>query len=132
MILSEVKKYLNHHSIDIDELSVAPAALRRLVDAVDSGKISGKIAKDVFAEMADTGKEAHVIIEEQALSQIADESTIVAAVEEAIAENPASVQDYKNGKEKAIGFLMGQIMKKTQGKANPALAMGQLREKLKS
>ncbi len=132
IILSEVKKYLNHHSIDIDELSVAPAALRRLVDAVDSGKISGKIAKDVFAEMADTGKEAHVIIEEQALSQIADEGTIVAAVEEAIAENPASVQDYKNGKEKAIGFLMGQIMKKTQGKANPSLAMGHLRERLKS
>ena len=131
LILSEVRKYLNLHSIDIDELRVSPAALRRLVDLVDSGEISGKIAKEVFAAMADTGKEARVIVEEKALGQIADEGTIVAAVAEAIEENPASVQDFKNGKEKAIGFLMGRIMKKTQGKANPAMAMELLRDKLK-
>ncbi len=131
MILSEVKKYLNFHSIGIEELRVAPAALRRLIDLVDSREISGKIAKEVFVAMADTGKEAQAIIEEKGLSQIADEGPIVAAVEEAIAENPGSVHDYKDGKEKAIGFLMGQIMKKTHGKANPATAMKLLRLKLK-
>jgi aspartyl-tRNA(Asn)/glutamyl-tRNA(Gln) amidotransferase subunit B len=130
IILSEVKKYLNLHAMDIDELRVSPAALRRLVDIVDSGEISGKIAKEVFAAMADTGEEARVIVEKRSLGQIADEGTIVVAVEEVIKENPASVQDYKNGKEKAIGFLMGQIMRKTKGKANPAMAIDLLRSKL--
>ena len=132
MILSEVKKHLNLRSITIDELPVTAAALRHLIDLVDQEKISGKIAKDVFAQMADTGKEADEIIEEKGLSQIGDEETIIGAVEEAIAENPASVEDYKSGKEKAIGFLMGQIMKKTQGKVNPAMAMKLLRDKLKT
>lgn len=130
-ILSEVKKYLNLHSMDIDKLQVSPAALRHLVDLVDLGKISGKIAKDVFAEMADTGKDADIIIDDKGLSQIADQDSILGAVEEAISENPVSVQDYQSGKDKAIGFLMGQIMKKTQGKANPGMAMKLLREKLK-
>ena len=129
-ILSEVKKYLNQHSSDIDELNVEAADLRRLIDLIDEGKISGKIAKDVFVDMADTGKKADKIIEEKGLIQIDDTDAITAAVEEVVRENPASVEDYLNGKEKAIGFLMGQVMKKTKGKANPQSAMKLLKSRL--
>ena len=130
LILSEVKKYLNRHGIEVDELKVDPTGFRSLIDLIDSGKISGKIAKEVFVEMADTGKDAEVIIEDRGLSQIADEDAIASAVAEVISENPDTVNDYKNGKEKAIGFLMGQVMKKTKGKANPSMAMQLLHSKL--
>jgi aspartyl-tRNA(Asn)/glutamyl-tRNA(Gln) amidotransferase subunit B len=130
MILALVKKYLNVHAIEIDGLNVEPLRLRELLGLVDSGKISGKIAKDVFVEMADTGDSAVAVIDRSSLSQIADEDAIGVMVDEVIADNPASVEDFTNGKEKAIGFLMGQIMKKTQGKANPKMAMALLRSKL--
>ena len=129
-ILSEVKKYLNGQSIEVEELDVTAENLRRLLDLVDSGEISGKIAKDVFVDMADTGKDADTVIQEKGLSQIGDSEEIAAAVEEVIAENPDTVEDYKNGKQKAIGYLMGQVMKKTRGKANPSTAMELLQSKL--
>lgn len=129
-ILSEVKKYLNRQAIDIDALKVDAQGLRNLLELIDKGKISGKIAKDVFSEMADTGKDPQTIIEERGLSQIGDTDAIAGAVDEVIQENPVTVEDYKNGKEKAIGFLMGQVMKKTGGKANPATAMQLLRSRL--
>ncbi|MBN1685595.1 MAG: Asp-tRNA(Asn)/Glu-tRNA(Gln) amidotransferase subunit GatB [Spirochaetales bacterium] len=130
-ILAEVKKYLNQRSIGVDELAVDARAFRRLIDLVDAGKISGKIAKEVFVDMADTGKDALAIIEEKGLIQIDNSDAIAQAVDEVIVENPDSAADYKNGKEKAIGFLMGQVMKKTKGKANPAMAIQLLRAKLK-
>jgi aspartyl-tRNA(Asn)/glutamyl-tRNA(Gln) amidotransferase subunit B len=129
-LLSEVKKYLNRQAIDLKQLNVKAKDLRRLLDLVDSSAISGKIAKDVFTSMADTGKKADEIIEEEGLSQIGDSDVISAAVEQVIVENPATVEDYIGGKEKAIGFLMGQVMKKTKGKANPATAMQLLKSKL--
>ena len=130
LILSDVKKYLNQHALTIGQLRVPADGLRELVGLVDSGKISGKIAKEVFVEMAVSGKDAGRVIEEKGLSQIADSGAIAAMVDEVISENPASVVDFRNGKEKAIGYLMGQIMKKTRGKANPQIAMELLRSKL--
>ena len=129
-ILSEVKKYLNRNALEVDELKADAAALRRLIDLLDSGRISGKIAKEVFVDMADSGREAADIIQQKGLLQIDDTDAIAAAIEAVISENPASVEDFKNGKEKAIEFLMGRLMKRTKGKANPAMAIELLRSKL--
>ncbi|MBT3275058.1 MAG: Asp-tRNA(Asn)/Glu-tRNA(Gln) amidotransferase subunit GatB [Spirochaetales bacterium] len=132
LILSEVKKYLNTHGIEIGELKVDPQDLRKLAELVDSGKISGKIAKDVFVDMADSAENAETIVEKKGLSQIADEASISPLIDKVIAENPDSVADFISGTEKAIGFLMGQIMKESNGKANPQMAMNLLRAKLKN
>ncbi|MDH5719601.1 MAG: Asp-tRNA(Asn)/Glu-tRNA(Gln) amidotransferase subunit GatB [Spirochaetia bacterium] len=105
--------------------------LAALLLEVESGRISGKIAKMVFAEMIETKKGPLEIIKNKGLVQISDESSIVPVVEEVLAENQESVESFKNGKDKALGFLVGQVMKKTQGKANPPLVNKLLLERLK-
>ena len=129
-LLSDVKKYLNANDIEIPDLKVTPEALRELVIEIDEGSISGKIAKDVFVEMADSGNSAAEIIAKKGMRQISDESELVEIVTAVVDEHPDSVDDFKSGKEKAIKFLMGQVMKASRGKANPQLAMKLLRERL--
>lgn len=129
-LLSEVKKYLNAEQIGIDELRVSPDDLRSLMTIVDSGKISGKIAKDVFVEMAGSGDGPEVIIERLGLSQISNEDELETLIVKIVEDNPSSVDDYRAGKQKALGFLMGQIMKASHGKANPQLANRLLRDVL--
>ena len=92
-----------------------------MIGLIEKGTISNKIAKTVFKEMIETGKEPQKIVEEQGLVQISDEGAIKAVVEQVVENNPQSVADFKAGKEKAIGFLVGQVMKETKGKANPGL-----------
>ena len=103
-----------------------------LLKLVDSGDISGKIAKKVFAEMFATGKDAEVIIKEQGLVQISDEGALKEMVSAVVEANPKSVEDYKAGKKKAMGFLVGQIMKASKGQANPTVINKLLTEKLDS
>ena len=131
-ILTEVKKYLNANGIEMNEINTTPAHVRELLLLVDSGRISGKIAKEVFVEMADTGEQAGGIVKQRGLEQVADESAIEGIIIEVVGENPSSADDYRNGKGKAIGFLMGQVMKKTHGKANPQIAMKILRSILEA
>ena len=127
-MLSEVKKYLNSNGIDIGQLKVPPEELRELLLQVESGDINGKIAKEVFLEMAERGVKAADLISERDMGQITDSDSLSQTIALVIAENPDSVAAIKNGKEKAIGFLMGQIMQKTGGKANPQLAMRLIRK----
>jgi aspartyl-tRNA(Asn)/glutamyl-tRNA(Gln) amidotransferase subunit B len=91
------------------------------VALIDNGTISNKIAKTVFKSMLETGKAPKQIVEEQGLVQISDEGAIRAIVERVVAGNPQSVTDYRAGKDKAIGFLVGQVMKESKGKANPGM-----------
>jgi aspartyl-tRNA(Asn)/glutamyl-tRNA(Gln) amidotransferase subunit B len=107
-----------------------PAYLAELIQLIDSGVISGKIAKEVFAEMVATGKKPKVIVDEKGLSQITDEKAILEVVQTVIAENPATVADFKAGKERALKHLQGEIMKKTRGKVNPQVANRLLAEEL--
>lgn len=130
-ILGDVRKVLNAKGIEIGSLPVTPASMRGLLDLVDEGKISGKIAKEVFAEMAESGLEPGEIVEKRGLVQITDSSALVAVVDKVLSNNTSSVEDFRSGKEKALKFLMGQIMKETKGKANPQLASALLEEKLK-
>jgi aspartyl-tRNA(Asn)/glutamyl-tRNA(Gln) amidotransferase subunit B len=129
-LLSELMYHLNEAGLDIDECAVTPRHLADLVRLLKEGTISGKIAKEVFAISFETGKLPSVIVEEKGLIQISDESALEPLVEQVILENPQAVEDYRAGKSAAIGFLVGQVMKLTRGKANPQLVSEMLRRKL--
>ncbi|MDD4146255.1 MAG: Asp-tRNA(Asn)/Glu-tRNA(Gln) amidotransferase subunit GatB [Clostridia bacterium] len=122
---------LNANNMEIDQSKVTPQQLAILLQVQDEGKISGKIAKIVFAEMFATGKDPEIIIKEKGLVQISDEGALVTVVDRVIDANPQSVEDFRGGKKKAIGFLVGQIMKETKGQANPGVVNKLLQEKLK-
>jgi len=101
-----------------------------MLKMIDDGTISGKIAKEVFRDMFDTGKDPEAIVKEKGLTQISDEGELEKIARKVIEANPKSVEDYKKGKEKALGFLVGQVMKETRGKANPQLVNKILKELL--
>ncbi len=129
-IQSELLALLNLKKIPIEESPVGPAALAGLVRLIENNTISGKIAKDVLPEMFETGKSAEAIVKEKGLVQLTDTKLIEKAVLKAIAANPKVVEDFKAGKQQAIGFLVGQVMKETKGKANPQLVNEILKKKL--
>jgi aspartyl-tRNA(Asn)/glutamyl-tRNA(Gln) amidotransferase subunit B len=112
---------LNTQGKTIKDAPVSPGNLARLLALVEEGVISGKIAKTVFDEMAQTGKPAQQIVEEKGLVQISDSDALEDVVSDVIAGNPKEVEAYKNGKTKLLGFFVGQVMKETKGKANPKL-----------
>ena len=121
---------LNKAGLQITESPVAPESLGELLDLVEDGTISGRMAKDVFEEMMATGKDAADIVEEKGLEQITDGAEIEAAVDRVIAENPDQARDVRDGKEKTIGWFVGQVMQATGGKANPKMVNELLRKKL--
>lgn len=129
-VSTELLGRLNASGTPISGSPVSAAHLGKLVGLILKGTISGKIAKTVFDEMMASGAEPEQIVKEKGLVQISDESAIVKFCEEAIAENPKAVEDYKTGNERALGSLVGVVMKKSKGKANPQLANKILKEKL--
>lgn len=129
-IMVEMLRLVNANNIEFCEVKITPDHLAGLLKLIDKGTISGKIAKQVFEEMFETGKDPEAIVKEKGLVQISDEGQIAALVDQVIQANPNSVNDYKAGKEKAIGFLVGQVMKLTKGQANPGLVNKLLKERL--
>lgn len=129
-LMGDVSKHLNAANIPVEACPVTAAKLAGLIALIDKGTISGKIAKTVFESMWESGKDAETIVKEQGLVQISDEGAIVAIVDGVIAANPQSVADFNAGKEKAIGFLVGQVMKQSKGRANPELVNKLLKERL--
>ena len=101
-----------------------------LVDLISDGTISGRIAKDVFAEMMETSKDAAVIIEEKGLKQVSDSGAIEALIDQVLADNQDKVEEYRGGKDKLFGFFVGQTMKLSKGQANPAMVNDLLKSKL--
>ncbi len=130
-VMSEVLKVCNRDKISIEEFPVPPENLGKLVGLISKGTISGKIAKDVFEEMLSTRQTPEEIVKAKNLAQISDSSAIEKAVEKIIADFPAQVEQFKNGKEKVLGFLVGQVMRETKGKANPQMVNKILIEKLR-
>jgi len=120
---------LNRLGLGIDNPPVAPEQLGALLDLVADGTITGRIAKDVFAEMIETGADPAAIVEQKGLRQVTDQGAIEAAVDAALAANPGQVAQYRSNP-KVLGFFVGQVMKATGGKANPALVNELLRKKL--
>lgn len=129
-IMGDLLRYLNENNLELKESKISPKSLGEMIQLIEKGTISGKIAKNVFKTIMESGKEPETIIKEQGLVQISDEGAIADIVGQVIANNPQSVEDYRNGKEKAIGFLVGQVMKETKGKANPQIVNKLIREKI--
>jgi aspartyl-tRNA(Asn)/glutamyl-tRNA(Gln) amidotransferase subunit B len=130
-VMVELLGRLNAVNKEVEESPVSPGQLAELLKLMEKGTISGKIAKAVFEEMFNTGKNPQVIVQEKKLVQITDEKEIDKIVEEVIKENPDAVEEYGKGKDKTIGHLVGQVMRKTQGKANPQLVNKILKDKLR-
>jgi aspartyl-tRNA(Asn)/glutamyl-tRNA(Gln) amidotransferase subunit B len=132
---SELAAYLNRDGLELDASPVTAAALAGLLKRIEDKTISGKIAKEVFeamwAEGASDEAAADVIIEAKGLKQITDTASIEPIIDEIIAANPGQVEQFRGGKEKLMGFFVGQVMKATQGKASPGEVNRLLQEKLK-
>ncbi len=122
---------LNQSDSEISDCKIAPDALADMILMIESGEISNRMAQEVFDQMFDTGKSAADIVKEKGLTQISDEDALAEIVAQVIAENPAAVQDLNQGKKRAIGFLVGQVMKATRGKANPGIVNQKLQEMLR-
>jgi len=129
-MMGDLTRLLNAAGIEITQSRVNPAGLAGLLKLVSEGTISGKIAKSVFEEMFETGKSAEEIVRAKGMTQITGEDELHPVVERVITENPDVVAKIVGGDEKAIGFLVGQIMKYTQGRANPQAVNKLLRERL--
>ena len=121
---------LNKAGIELAQSPVKPKQLGGLVDLISDGSISGKIAKEVFSAMFETGKDAKVIVEERGLKQVSDESAIISMIDEVLAANLDKVEEYRGGKEKLFGFFVGQVMKASKGQANPGMVNQLLKQKL--
>jgi len=131
-VMGSLLGYLNAQGITIEASLIAPRDLAELLRLMDEGLISGKIAKTVFEEMAQSGKPPKQIVEEKGLVQVSDESLIDEVVTRVLSDHPEEVEAYRNGKTKLLGFFVGQVMKATQGKANPKTVNTILSEKLKA
>jgi aspartyl-tRNA(Asn)/glutamyl-tRNA(Gln) amidotransferase subunit B len=129
-VMGELSSALNRDSVEITDSRVSPAALKGLLARIVDATISGKIAKDVFEAMWSDGKTADHIIEAQGLTQITDSGAIEGVIDAVIAANPKQLADYRAGKDKLFGFFVGQVMKATGGKANPAQLNDLLKVKL--
>ncbi len=130
-VMGDFLKFLNAAGVEIEESKVSPKHLVGMLKLIDDGTISGKIAKTVFAEMFETGKMPEEIVREKGLVQITDESAISDAVDQVLLDNPNEVERYKAGQQQLLGFFIGQVMKATKGKANPAVVNKLLKDKLR-
>lgn len=127
-IISELFGQLNKNAISLNECKINPKMLAQMVKLIEDGVISGKIAKVVFETMFETGEQPEKIIKEKGLVQMSDSAILSAIIEEILSENPDSVSAYKSGKDKLFSFFVGQVMKKTEGKANPNLVNDLLKD----
>ncbi|MFA5103670.1 MAG: Asp-tRNA(Asn)/Glu-tRNA(Gln) amidotransferase subunit GatB [Candidatus Margulisiibacteriota bacterium] len=129
-IIGEVSAYLNANNVSLKDAKLTPATLSELISLVKNGTVSGNSAKKILAEMMRTGKSAKVLTESMGATQISDESALVEIAKKIIAANPQSVEAFKNGKEVALKFMIGQAMKETKGRANPQILEKILKEEL--
>ena len=130
-LMVETMRIIKEKSMDVSDISFSPANLAALIKLTDDGSINSSVAKEVFEKIFDEDVDPVKYVEENGLKQVNDEGALKKTVEDVIAANPQSVEDYRSGKEKAIGFLVGQTMKAMKGKANPAMVNDMLKELLK-
>jgi len=129
-VMGELFSVLNKQSLSVADSPVSAEALGGLIDMIADGTVSTRLAKDVFEEMVASGKDASAVVEEKGLRQITDSSAIEIEVDKAIAAGPEQVAQFRAGNEKVLGWFVGQVMKATQGKANPKAVNEILRKKL--
>jgi aspartyl-tRNA(Asn)/glutamyl-tRNA(Gln) amidotransferase subunit B len=129
-MMGDLLKLLNEENKSIEDCPLQPKKLVEMLKLIESGTISGKIAKTVFEEMYRTGKDPDTVVREKGLIQISDESSIIKAIDDVIARHPKEVERLKLGDEKLLGFFVGQVMKATKGKANPQMLNELLKKRL--
>jgi aspartyl-tRNA(Asn)/glutamyl-tRNA(Gln) amidotransferase subunit B len=129
-VMGDVLRFLNEEKRDIRDCPITPAALAEMICLIEDGTISGKMAKSIVEEMYKTGKAPRTIIAEKGMVQITDEGELIKTIQSIMDANPNQLKDYRGGKEKLFGFFVGQVMKATQGKANPQLVNDLLKKML--
>ncbi|MEH7253318.1 Asp-tRNA(Asn)/Glu-tRNA(Gln) amidotransferase subunit GatB [Neobacillus niacini] len=129
-IMGDVSAYLNAEGKELHQIALTPEGLAGIIKLIKNGTISSKIAKTVFNELVENGGDAEKIVKEKGLVQISDEGTLLKIISDVLDANPQSVEDFKNGKNKAVGFLVGQLMKATKGQANPQMVNQLLQQEL--
>ena len=130
LLLTEIMAIINKENIEINDLDITPQSLAQLVERLDDGTISSKIAKDILNQLKESNFSVDDLIEDQGLQQITDEDQIKSVVLEVIEENHEQKKQYLSGKEQVLGFLIGKVMQKTKGKANPKLVNDLMKEEL--
>lgn len=130
-LMGEVSAHLNKARLELHDLPMTPESLASMINLIEKGTLSSKMAKKVFSILVDKGGDPEQIVKEEGLAQISDEATLLKVVTEVLDANPQSIEDFKNGKDRAIGFLVGQIMKKTKGQANPPMVNKLLLQEIK-
>ncbi|HZJ02429.1 MAG TPA: Asp-tRNA(Asn)/Glu-tRNA(Gln) amidotransferase subunit GatB [Thermoleophilia bacterium] len=131
-VMGDFSAYLNAQGFTVEESRVAPEDLAELLRLIADGTLSGKLAKDVFATMAESGQKPGQVVEERGLGQISDEGALEAIVAGIVDANPSAVAEYRSGNKKVMGFFVGQVMKETKGRANPQLANSLIRRALEA
>jgi aspartyl-tRNA(Asn)/glutamyl-tRNA(Gln) amidotransferase subunit B len=129
-VMGDLSAYLNASGLDVHESAVGPPELARLLELVIDGTLSGKLAKDVFQVMVETGQDAPGIVAERGLGQISDVAELDAMILAIIEDNPGPAEEFRQGREKVLGFFVGQVMKQTKGQANPQVVNDLLRKHL--
>ena len=130
--MGEVNAYLNDKQIELDDTALTPEHLATMIQLIKDGTISSKIAKKVFKEIITNDTEPKAWVEEKGMVQLSDPAKLQPIIDEVLDNNQQSIDDFKNGKDRAFGFLVGNIMKQTRGKANPKVVNKLLTESLKS
>ncbi|MGM8364014.1 Asp-tRNA(Asn)/Glu-tRNA(Gln) amidotransferase subunit GatB [Virgibacillus sp. W0181] len=129
-LMGDVSAYMNKHGKELHDLSITPEGLAKMIKLIEDGTISSKIAKKVFAELVENGGDPEKFVKEQGLVQISDEGQLQEVISGVLDENEQSIIDYKDGKGRALGFLVGQVMKATQGQANPQMVNKILKQEI--
>ncbi|MBU4601523.1 Asp-tRNA(Asn)/Glu-tRNA(Gln) amidotransferase GatCAB subunit B, partial [bacterium] len=130
-IMGELIRYLNENKVEIEDSPISPEKLVGMLKLMDEGIISGKMAKDVFEKMFKTGNGASQIVKESGITQITDEGELFKVIDKVIKENPRSVEDFNEGKEKALHYLVGQVMRYTKGRAKPDFVFDMIKQRIK-
>lgn len=129
-LMGEVSAYLNSEKLELNETKLTPDNLAGMINLIEDGTISSKIAKKVFKELIENGGNAKEVVEAKGLVQLSDPAQLLPIINDILDQNEQSIEDFKNGKDRAVGFLVGQIMKATKGKANPVVVNKLLVEEL--
>lgn len=129
-LMGDVSAYMNKHQKELLELPITPEALAKMINLIADGTISSKMAKKVFAELVENGGDPETIVKEKGLVQISDEGQLTEIITKVLDENEQSVIDFKDGKDRALGFLVGQVMKATRGQANPPMVNKILKQEI--
>lgn len=129
-LMGEVSAYLNSEKLELHETKLTPENLSGMISLIEDGTISSKIAKKVFRELIMNGGDAKTVVKEKGLIQLSDPSQLLPIINDILNQNQQSIDDFKNGKDRAVGFLVGQIMKATKGQANPGVVNKLLQEEL--